>query len=188
MMIADTAIPDVKLITPKKLGDHRGFFAEVYKRHALADAGIHIDFVQDNHSLSAQVGTVRGLHFQTPPHAQAKLVRCVRGAILDVAVDIRVGSPTFGKHVAHVLAADAMTQMLIPIGFAHGFATLAPDTEVIYKVSDIYAPQHDAGILWCDPDLGIDWRIDADDAVLSDKDRRHPRLCDYPSPFVYQSR
>lgn len=181
--IRQLEIPEVKLITPKKFGDHRGFFSEVYNKEALRAAGIDIDFVQDNHSLSAEVGTLRGLHFQSPPFAQDKLVRVVRGAILDVAVDLRKDSPTFGKHVSAELSAESWTQILVPVGFAHGFVTLEPDTEVIYKVSAPYAPDHDHGILWNDPDLGIDWPVSEESVVLSDKDRKQPRLAEITTPF-----
>lgn len=176
MDIVALAIPDVKIIRSKKFGDHRGFFSETYSKKAFAAAGLDYEFVQDNHSLSAEVGTVRGLHFQLPPFAQDKLVRVVRGAILDVAVDIRKGSPTYGQHVSAVISAAEWNQILVPIGFAHGFCTLEPDTEVIYKVTNFYSPEHDRGLLWNDPDLGIDWPVTADRAQLSDKDRVHPRL------------
>lgn len=179
------AIPDVKLICPPKFGDHRGFFSETYSKRDLLEAGIALDFVQDNHSLSAPKGTMRGLHFQTPPFAQDKLVRVTRGAILDVAVDIRRGSATYGHHVSAVLSAENWHQLLVPIGFAHGFMTLEPDTEVLYKVTNIYAPDCDRGLLWNDPDLGIAWPVAGTDAVLSDKDRKHPRLRDLPDTFDY---
>lgn len=185
MHLTPLNIPDVLLIEPKRFGDARGFFSEVYSRKAFADTGINMVFVQDNHSKSGPVGTVRGLHFQAPPHAQDKLIRVVRGSILDVAVDIRTGSPTFGKHVSAILSAENWRQMLVPAGFAHGFATLEPDTEVCYKVTDAYAPQCDGGIAWDDPALGIDWRIESANATLSDKDRNHPKLADFDSPFVY---
>lgn len=176
MQITPTAIPDVKLIEPRKFGDHRGFFSETFSRKALAAAGLDLDFVQDNHSLSATAGTVRGLHYQVAPTAQAKLVRVVRGAILDVAVDIRRGSSTFGRHVAVELSAANWKQVLVPVGFAHGFVTLEPDTEVIYKVTDYYSPPDERGVLWNDPALGIDWRVAPDAATLSERDRRHPLL------------
>jgi len=179
-----TAIPDVKIITPKKFGDHRGFFSEVYNRQAFAEAGIDLDFIQDNHSLSAQVGTLRGLHFQSAPFAQDKLVRAPRGRILDVAVDIRKSSPTFGQHVAVELSAENWRQLLVPIGFAHGFVTLEPDTEVMYKVTNYYSAANDLGLAWDDPELGIAWPTPAEGAVLSDKDRKHPRLRDLPSLFA----
>ncbi|GLR81972.1 dTDP-4-dehydrorhamnose 3,5-epimerase (plasmid) [Azospirillum oryzae] len=174
MDVVSLDIPDVKIIRPKKFGDHRGFFSETYTKKTFEAAGLHYDFVQDNHSLSAEVGTVRGLHFQLPPFAQDKLVRVVRGAILDVAVDIRKGSPTFGRHVSAVISAAEWNQILVPIGFAHGFCTLEPDTEVIYKVTNYYSPEHDRGLLWNDPELGIDWPVSADKAQLSAKDHKHP--------------
>jgi dTDP-4-dehydrorhamnose 3,5-epimerase len=184
MEVEPLAIPDVKLIRPKRFGDARGFFSEVYSRAAFAKAGIAIDFVQDNHSLSAQVGTIRGLHFQTAPFAQDKLVRVIRGRILDVAVDLRRGSPTFGRHVSAEISAANWTQILVPIGFAHGFCTLEPDTEVVYKVSNVYAPANDGGVLWNDPDLGIAWPIASGGTpVLSDKDAKLPRLRDLPPLF-----
>ena len=182
MQVEQLRIPDVKVLTPKKHGDHRGFFSEAYSRRALAEAGIEIEFVQDNHSRSAAKGTVRGLHFQIPPFAQDKLVRVVRGAVFDVAVDLRRSSPTYGRHASVTLSAEAWNQVLVPAGFAHGFQTLAPDTEVIYKVSGYYAPDHDKGLLWNDPALGIEWPIPEREAVLSDKDRRQPRLADLAAP------
>ena len=186
MEITELEIPEVKILTPKKFGDHRGFFSETYNKRALAEQDIGIEFVQDNHSFSAQRGTIRGLHFQTPPHAQDKLVRVAQGSILDVAVDIRRGSPTYGKFVSAVISADAWNQILVPVGFAHGLCTLEPDTVVIYKVSSTYAPDHDFGLLWNDPDLGIDWPVDAAEVKLSDKDRRQPRLREFDSPFAYR--
>lgn len=183
MEIERLAIPEVLLIHPKKFGDDRGFFSETYSRQAWRQAGFETEFVQDNHSLSAKAGTVRALHFQVPPFAQDKLVRVVRGAILDVAVDLRRGSPTFGRHVSVVLSAEAWNQLFVPIGFAHGFCTLEDDTEVIYKVTQYYAPDHDRGLLWNDPDLGIAWPVEAEQAVLSDKDRLHPRLKDLAAYF-----
>ena len=176
-------IPDVRLLSPRKHGDRRGFFSETYNRKALAVIGIDIDFVQDNHSYSADKGTVRGLHFQTPPFAQDKLVRVARGSVFDIAVDLRQGSPTYGRHVGAVLSAQAWNQILVPIGFAHGFMTLEPDTEVIYKVSNYYAHDHDKGLLWNDPALGISWPIADEEAVLSDKDRKQPRLAELITPF-----
>lgn len=182
MEITDTAIPDVKLITPRRTSDHRGFFSETYNARALAEAGIHLQFVQDNHSLSVREGVVRGLHFQTPPFAQDKLIRVVRGKIFDVAVDIRTSSPTFGRHVAAELSAENWKQLLVPAGFAHGFVTLEPNTEVVYKVTQYYAREHDKGLLWNDPALGIDWPVAPEGAILSDKDRSLPQLADLP-PF-----
>ncbi|TQI75612.1 dTDP-4-dehydrorhamnose 3,5-epimerase [Bosea sp. AK1] len=176
--VEDTAIPAVKIITPKKFGDHRGFFSETWSRNAFAEAGLDLDFVQDNQSLSAPVGTLRGLHFQSAPFAQDKLVRVTRGRILDVAVDIRASSPSFGKHVAVELSVENWRQLLVPIGFAHGFVTLEPDTEVLYKVTAPYAPANDHGLAFDDPALGIDWRLPLSGLTLSDKDRKHPRLAE----------
>jgi len=178
LSVEETAIPAVKIVTPKKFGDHRGFFSETWNRKAFTEAGIDLDFVQDNQSLSAPVGTLRGLHFQSPPFAQDKLVRVTRGRILDVAVDIRASSPTFGKHVAVELSAENWKQLLVPIGFAHGFVTLEPDTEVLYKVTAPYAPQNDHGLAFDDPALGIDWRLPLSELTLSDKDRKHPRFAE----------
>lgn len=178
LSVEDTAIPAVKIVTPKKFGDHRGFFSETWSRKAFAEAGLDLDFVQDNQSLSAPVGTLRGLHFQSPPFAQDKLVRVTRGRILDVAVDIRAASPTFGKHVAVELSAENWKQLLVPVGFAHGFVTLEPDTEVLYKVTAPYAPENDHGLAFDDPALGIDWRLPLSGLTLSDKDRKHPRLAE----------
>lgn len=186
-LVQPTALDGVVLIRPIRHMDSRGFFSEVYSRTALAEHGIEINFVQDNHARSERAGTVRGLHFQTPPFAQDKLVRVVRGAILDVAVDIRAGSPTFGKHVSAVISAAEWNQILVPKGFAHGLVTLEPDTEVLYKVSVPYSPEHDKGLLWNDPALGIAWGVTEDRAMLSDKDRRHPRLADLPRYFTYGS-
>ena len=183
MQVEHLNIPEVRLLSPRKHGDRRGFFSETYNRKALAVVGIDIDFVQDNHSYSADKGTVRGLHFQTPPFAQDKLVRVARGSVFDIAVDLRQGSPTYGRHAGAVLSVEAWNQLLIPIGFAHGFMTLEPDTEVIYKVSNYYAPDHDKGLLWNDPALGISWPIAEDKAVLSDKDSKLPRLAELVTPF-----
>ena len=186
MQIVETEIADVKLIKPVRHMDSRGFFSEVFKESALRDLGIDIDFVQDNHSLSANKGVVRGLHFQIPPFAQAKLLRVTAGSIFDVAVDIRWGSPSFGHHVAAVLSASDWNQIFIPEGFAHGYCTLEPDTEVIYKVSAYYSAEHDRGLLWNDPALGIAWPIPADEALMSDKDRIHPILSRLPRHFRHE--
>src|SRR6516164_4405140 len=181
--VSNTALPEVKLITPKTLPDSRGLFCEVYNHRDFAAVGICEDFVQDNHSISIYQDTIRGLHFQRPPFDQAKLVRAVRGRIFDVAVDIRKSSPTFGHHVAVELSAENWRQLLIPVGFAHGFCTLEPNCEVLYKVTNLYSPAHDRGLAFDDPALGIDWRIDLAKAVLSEKDRRHPRLADLGPQF-----
>lgn len=185
VMVNELSIPDVKVLTPKKHGDHRGFFSEVYNKKALAEAGIDIDFMQDNHAFSAEKRVVRGLHFQVPPFAQDKLVRVVRGSVFDVAVDLRRGAPTYGQHVSVVLSAEAWNQILVPIGFAHGLVTLEPDTEVIYKVSNYYAPDHEKGLLWNDPALGIEWPVAEDEAILSAKDEIQPHLAELPPYFDF---
>lgn len=185
MEITETKIPGVKLLKSRRFGDHRGFFAETYSRRAYAALGVEALFVQDNHSLSAAQGTVRGLHFQAPPHAQAKLVRCGRGSILDVAVDIRRGSSTFGHWVGYTLSAENGAQLYIPAGFAHGFATLEPDSEIIYKCSDYYAPETEGALRWDDPDIGIEWHLTGE-PVLSDKDAIAPLLADFNSPFTWE--
>lgn len=165
-------------ITPRKIGDDRGFFSETYSAEVLARHGIDLTFVQDNQSYSAAAGVLRGLHYQLPPHAQAKLVRVVRGSIFDVAVDIRRSSPDFGRWVGLEVSAERWNQMLVPAGFAHGFVTLEPDTEVIYKVTDIYSPQHDRSIRFDDPAIGIAWPVDMARVQLSAKDRDAPLLGD----------
>ena len=185
MKVRNLEIPDVKLITPQRHGDDRGFFSETYNQQRLAEAGIDIRFVQDNHSFSAQPGTIRGLHFQAPPFAQHKLVRVTRGSVFDVAVDVRRGSPTFGAHVHVLLSASLWNQLFVPAGFAHGLMTMEANTEIIYKVSHHYAPEHDRGLLWNDPSLAIPWPLDADEAVLSERDRRHPTLAELDTPFEY---
>lgn len=173
------AIADVLLITPKRFGDHRGFFSETYNKRTFAEAGIKLDFMQDNHSMSAEAGTVRGLHFQTPPMAQDKLVRVIRGAILDVAVDIRRSSPTFGKWVSATITAARGEQILVPKGFAHGICTLEPHTEVLYKVTEYYSAEHDSCIRWDDPAIGIQWPLEGP-PTLSAKDAASPLLRDSP--------
>jgi dTDP-4-dehydrorhamnose 3,5-epimerase len=178
MKVIETAIPEVKILVPAKHGDHRGFFSEVFNARLLKEAGLCHEFVQDNHSLSAEKGVVRGLHFQLPPMAQDKLVRVLRGGIMDVAVDIRRNSPTFGKHITAIITAENWHQILVPIGFAHGFVTLEPNTEVVYKVTNYYSPQNDRGIRWNDPALGIPWNIEESAAVLSGKDKVQPLLAD----------
>lgn len=183
LQVQSLAIPDVKIISPKRHGDARGFFSETYNKKAFAEAGITLDFVQDNHSMSPQVGTLRGLHYQGHPFAQDKLVRVVSGRILDVAVDIRRNSPTFGKWVAAEISADKWNQILVPIGFAHGICTLEPNTQIIYKVTNHYSLRHDLGIRWDDPDLAIYWPFAADRLLLSDKDKNQPFLKDVVSGF-----
>ncbi len=183
--IQSLAVPDVKILVPQRHGDHRGFFSETYSRRTLLGAGIDIDFVQDNHAFSAQKGTLRGLHFQTPPYAQHKLVRVVRGSIFDVAVDLRVGSPSYGQSVSAILSAAEGNQILVPVGFAHGLLTLEPDTEVLYKVSAYYAPEHDKGLLWDDPALDIRWPLEGTAPLLSAKDQAQPRLAELPVCFHY---
>ena len=185
MHVERLSIPEVLILKPKRFGDERGFFSETYNQRAFAEAGIALEFVQDNHAYSAQPGTVRGLHFQTAPFAQDKLVRVVRGAILDVVVDIRKGSPTYGQHVSAEISADAWNQILVPAGFAHGLCTLMPDTEVIYKVTNYYSPEHDKGIRWDDPALGISWPVDAGKAIVSAKDNVLPTLAELPDCFAY---
>ena len=184
-MRIDIEESDVVSLCPKRHGDDRGFFAETWNKRTLAEQGIDIDFVQDNHSLSVDVGTVRGLHYQSPPHAQAKLVRCGRGRLFDVAVDIRKGSLTFGHWVGEELSFDNGKQLYIPAGFLHGFVTLEPNTEIIYKCSDFYAPDCDGAIRFDDPDLGIDWPLDLSNALLSTKDAAAPNFASFDSPFVY---
>jgi dTDP-4-dehydrorhamnose 3,5-epimerase len=184
MNITATEIPDVLVIEPRRFFDSRGLFAETHSDRTLGDALNGTRFVQDNHSVSHTKGIVRGIHFQTPPHAQAKLVRCVRGAILDVAVDLRRSSPTFGRSVARTLSADNWLQMFIPKGFGHAFLTLSDDVEVVYKVSDFYAPENEAGLIWNDPDLAIDWGVPAGAPIgLSDKDALLPKLSKVASLF-----
>lgn len=176
--VTELAIPDIKIIRPAKFEDPRGFFSESYNAKAFAEAGIDLNFVQDNHSGSVAAGTVRGLHFQIPPYAQDKLIRVIKGRILDVAVDLRRSSATFGKWVATELRAADLTQMFIPVGFAHAYCTLEPNTEVLYKVSNYYSAAHEFGVRWNDPDVGIRWPVEEAAAILSDKDKRLPLLRD----------
>lgn len=182
--MASLSLLDVKILTSRKNYDHRGYFSEVYRKKEFAEAGLEIDFVQDNHAYSAYRGTVRGLHFQAPPFAQHKLVRVIRGAAFDVAVDLRQSSSSYGRHVSVVLSAEAWNQILVPVGFAHGLMTLEADTEVLYKVSDYYLPNYDKGLLWNDPTLGIQWPLPAEEALLSERDRGHPSLAELESPFA----
>jgi len=183
MDVIETEIPDVKRIKPKRFGDSRGWFSETFRVDAMEKAGITTPFVQDNQSFSAPQGTIRGLHFQIAPQAQAKLIRVLQGAILDVAVDIRSASPTFGKYVAVTLDAENGEQLYIPHGFAHGFCTLTPDVMVAYKVDAYYSPEHDRALAWDDPEIGIPWPVSGAAAILSDKDRRAPKLADLGQVF-----
>ncbi|MGJ8615498.1 MAG: dTDP-4-dehydrorhamnose 3,5-epimerase [Sulfitobacter sp.] len=184
--IEKTALSGVLVITPRRFGDDRGFFSESWNEARMAEHGLNYNFVQDNHSLSAQVGTVRGLHFQSPPHAQDKLVRCGRGALFDVAVDIRKGSPTYGKWVGYELSAENGRQLLVPKGFLHGFVTRLPDTEICYKCTDYYAPECDGAVRFDDPAIGIDWGMGDTAPVLSDKDATAPMLSELNNPFTYE--
>ena len=189
LLAAAMPAPLVQIIRPERHSDDRGWFAETYNSQRLADLGIEVEFVQDNHSLSRDAFTLRGLHFQRPPQAQAKLVRCVRGRIFDVVVDIRAGSPTYGNWVGATLSAEGGEQLMVPTGFAHGFLTLEPDCEVIYKCSDFYARESDAGLRWNDPEIAIDWPLPSHEKViLSDKDHKQPFLAEFESPFPYDGR
>lgn len=179
------AISHVLLLRPQKIVDHRGSFMETFSRKDFERLDINSEFIQDNQSLSMHRGTVRGLHFQRPPHPQAKLVRVLKGAVFDVAIDLRRGSPTFGRWCGGMLTAENAGQLFVPRGFAHAFCTLEPATEVAYKMDDYYAPECDAGLIWNDPDLGVNWPISADEAILSEKDAGLPRLAVFESPFVY---
>ncbi|MBT9445629.1 MAG: dTDP-4-dehydrorhamnose 3,5-epimerase [Hyphomonadaceae bacterium] len=183
MRVIETAIPGVLVVEPKKHGDERGFFSETFKASALAAHGVTHGWRQDNHSFSGRKGVVRGLHFQAPPQAQAKLLRVTRGAILDVAVDIRCGSPTFGRHVAVELSAANWRQLYVPVGMAHGFCTLEVDTEVLYKTSEEYAPETERGLHWLDPALAIAWPISAAEATVNVRDQAWPNLTNTSSPF-----
>jgi dTDP-4-dehydrorhamnose 3,5-epimerase len=184
-IVTPTALPGVLILTPARHGDDRGFFSESWNRARLEEAGITLDFVQDNHSFSAQKGTVRGLHFQSDPHAQDKLVRCGRGSLFDVAVDIRRGSPTYGKWIGEELSFENGRQLLVPRGFLHGFVTLEPNTEIVYKCTDYYSPECDGAVRWNDPDIGIDWPMGGAQPVLSGKDKAAPLLVDFDTPFTY---
>ncbi|MEF2554268.1 dTDP-4-dehydrorhamnose 3,5-epimerase [Aurantimonas sp. A2-1-M11] len=181
------SLPGVIEIIPKRFGDERGFFAETFNRYQLAEAGINLDWMQDNQSFSTSVHTLRGLHYQELPFAQAKLVRVLRGRILDVAVDIRKHSPTYRKWVAIELSAEAFNQLLVPIGFAHGFLTLEPCTEVFYKVTAPWSREHDRSIRWDDPEIGVDWRLGRTVPIVSDKDREAPFLADVPPAFIFDA-
>ncbi len=178
MKVERLEIPDVLLLTPPRFGDERGFFSETWKQRQFAEAGIDGTFVQDNHAMSGQQSVLRGLHLQIGPNAQGKLVRVVRGAIWDVAVDVRHGSPSFGRWVGAEISAANWRQIWVPVGFLHGYVTLQPDTEVIYKVTADYDKPAERGVIWDDPGIGIDWPVDPAEVVLSDKDRVLPRLAD----------
>ncbi len=181
-MLEQTGIAGLVIFRPKRHGDARGFFSEVWNRRVFAEAGLHQDWVQDNHSRSAAPGTLRGLHYQAPPAAQAKLVRCTAGRIWDVAVDVRPGSPSYGRHFGLELSPENWTQLLVPRGFLHGFVTLEADTEVVYKVDGYYSADHDGAVAWDDPDLAIPWPIEGA-PVLSGKDAAAPRFADWANPF-----
>lgn len=181
MRLLPTKLSDVHILEPKVFGDSRGYFMETYNREIFAKLGLDYDFVQDNQSLSVETGVIRGLHYQLHPKAQTKLVRVLSGAIYDVAVDIRKSSPTFGQWVGVILSAENKRQLLIPRGFAHGFCTLVPNTIVAYKVDEYYSPENDRGILWNDPELGIDWPTS--NPILSDKDTKHPTLSEADNNF-----
>ena len=184
-METETKLSDVKLLKPRRFGDHRGFFAETYNHRVCSNLGVCATFVQDNHSLSVSAGTVRGLHFQAPPCAQAKLVRCGRGAIFDVAVDIRRGSPTYGHWVGELLTEENGMQLYVPEGFAHGFMTVEKNSEIIYKCSDYYAPETEGALRWDDPDIGIEWPL-IGDPIMSEKDALATFLSDFESPFTFE--
>jgi len=185
MDVRATDLPEVKLLKPRRFGDQRGYFCETWSAARMAEQGLDVAFVQDNESLSAKAGTLRGLHYQAPPFAQAKLVRVARGAILDVAVDARRGSPTYGCWVAETISAENGAQILVPHGFLHGFLTLTDDTLVIYKVDNVYDAGSDGGVRWNDPDIGVDWGVAAEGLTLSDKDDRAPFFREWISPFEY---
>jgi dTDP-4-dehydrorhamnose 3,5-epimerase len=184
MQFQEMAISEVILVSPKKIGDSRGYFSETFRHDLFRENIGDFDLLQDNQSLSAEKGTVRGLHFQLMPRAQGKLVRCLAGAILDIAVDIRKGSPTYGRHVKVELNADNGNQLWVPPGFAHGFCTLESNSIISYKVTDYYSPEHDRGLLWSDPELAIEWPVGPEEAILSAKDKVQPRLSDLDVAFV----
>ncbi|HBF31192.1 dTDP-4-dehydrorhamnose 3,5-epimerase [Rhizobium sp.] len=186
MLFESLTIPEVILVKPRKFGDNRGYFMETFRENLFQEQAGRVHFVQDNRSFSAEVGTVRGLHFQLQPRAQGKLVSCAAGALLDIAVDIRQGSPTYGQYVSAELTAENGEQLWVPVGFAHGFCTLLPDTIISYKVTDYYSPEHDRGLLWNDPEIGIDWPVGWDNAILSDKDRHQPTLSGLPVSYVFE--
>lgn len=184
MNVIKTDVLDVYILEPKVFGDNRGWFMESWSEKKMEDAGLHYNFIQDNHSFSAQKGTLRGLHFQKGEAAQAKLVRCAKGAVLDVAVDMRIGSPTYKKWVAVELSAENYRQLLIPRGFLHGFVTLTDDVEFLYKADNLYSPENDRNILWNDPEIGVEWNVT--NPIISDKDLKAPKLSESDIDFVYQ--
>ncbi|HMK80384.1 MAG TPA: dTDP-4-dehydrorhamnose 3,5-epimerase [Xanthobacteraceae bacterium] len=185
MDVRELSLPGLKLLKPRRFADSRGYFSETYNERTFAQAGITIRFVQDNQSFSARVGTVRALHFQLPPAPQSKLVRVLTGSIFDVGVDLRVGSPTYGRWEGITISAEGGEQFLVPQGFAHGFCSLEPNTVVAYKVDAFYAPAADSGLIWSDPDLAIDWPVGPQQAMLSEKDQKLGRFRDFKSPFSY---
>jgi dTDP-4-dehydrorhamnose 3,5-epimerase len=182
---AAEGLPGIRVILPRRQRDGRGFFSEVWREDALRNAGINCRFVQENHALSHAKGTVRGLHFQIGETAQAKLIRCTHGSVLDVAVDIRRSSPTFGRHLAVVLSAENWKQLYVPVGFAHGYCTLDPDSEIVYKVTAYYDPKSERGVAWDDPEIGIAWPLDPASAVLTERDRALAPLSALPAFFPY---
>lgn len=186
MEIIPTKLPEVLEVIPRRFGDDRGFFSESWNRDSWREVGIDLEFTQDNHSLSAQAGVLRGLHFQAPPRAQDKLVRVVTGAVLDVAVDARKGSPRYGEWVAVEISAEKGNQLLVPKGFLHGFLTLTPDTHFLYKCTDTYAPEAEGAVIWNDPDLGIEWGIEETKVTLSEKDKVAQSFANFDSPFVFE--
>lgn len=185
MQVIETRVKDVFILEPKVFGDHRGWFMETWSEKAMEAAGLDYTFVQDNQSFSAQKGTLRGLHFQAGEWSQAKLVRCGRGAVLDVAVDVRKGSPTYKQWVAVELTYENKKMLMVPRGMLHGFLTLTEDVEFLYKVDNVYAPQADGGVLWNDPDIGVDWPIQS--PILSEKDANAPLLSDSRADFTYEA-
>lgn len=186
MDVRNLGLPGLRLLRPRRFSDARGHFSETYNERTFSAAGIAVEFVQDNESFSAKQGTVRGLHFQLPPAVQAKLVRVLQGSVYDVAVDLRIGSPTYGRWEGVTLTARDGEQLFVPRGFAHAFCTLEPDTVVAYKVDDFYSSAHDSGLIWNDPTLAIDWPVRPGDAVLSDKDLKLGRFAKFASPFRYE--
>lgn len=188
MKVIETTLKDAKIIETDVYGDHRGFFTESYNLERFIEHGIENSFIQDNHSLSVEPGVLRGLHFQVPPKSQTKLIRATTGVIYDVIVDLRKGSPTYGQWEGFILSEYNHRQLLVPKGFAHGFVTLTPNCNVQYKVDETYSAEHDGGIMFNDPSLGIDWTIDSQKAILSDKDKQHPTLDEWDNPFVWEDK